>query len=125
LTYSASLFVRREWENYARKICPPEDYESGINMPGKTTWRRMRWVGHVAHMGDMRNMYKILVRKPKGKRPHRRPRYTWKNIRMDLGNRVGKCRLEASGSGYRTVVGSCGCSKEPSAPLKLGNFLIV
>jgi hypothetical protein len=21
----------------------------------------MRWVGHVAHMGEMRNMYKILV----------------------------------------------------------------
>jgi hypothetical protein len=25
--------------------------------------RRMRWVGHVAHMGEMGNEYKVLVRK--------------------------------------------------------------
>jgi hypothetical protein len=31
--------------------------------------RRMRWVGHVAHMGEMRNAYKILVGKSEGKRP--------------------------------------------------------
>jgi hypothetical protein len=30
--------------------------------------RRLRWTGHVAHMGEMRNSYKILVRKPAGKR---------------------------------------------------------
>jgi hypothetical protein len=30
-------------------------------------WRRVRWVGHAASMGDMRNTYKILVREPKGK----------------------------------------------------------
>jgi hypothetical protein len=29
--------------------------------------RRMRWAGHVARMGEMRNTYKILVRKPGGK----------------------------------------------------------
>jgi hypothetical protein len=33
----------------------------------------------------MRNVYKILIRKPKGKRPLGRPRHKWKdNIRMDL-----------------------------------------
>jgi len=31
--------------------------------------RRMRWTRHVAHMGEMRNAYKILVGKPEGKRP--------------------------------------------------------
>jgi hypothetical protein len=30
--------------------------------------RRMRWVGHVACMGEMRNAYEILVGKPEGKR---------------------------------------------------------
>jgi hypothetical protein len=35
--------------------------------------RRMRWVWHVAYMGEMRNAYKILVRKPEGRRPLRRP----------------------------------------------------
>jgi hypothetical protein len=36
--------------------------------------RRMKWVGHVAYMGKMRNVYKILVGKPEGKRPLRRAR---------------------------------------------------
>jgi hypothetical protein len=36
--------------------------------------RRMRWEGHVAHMGEMRNAYKILIGKPEGRRPLRRIR---------------------------------------------------
>jgi hypothetical protein len=48
--------------------------------------RRMRWVGHVARMGEKRNTYRLLVGKPEGKRPLRRPRHRWvDNIRMDLG----------------------------------------
>jgi hypothetical protein len=39
--------------------------------------RRMRWVGHVAHMGVERNVYKVLMGKPKGKRPLERPRCRW------------------------------------------------
>jgi len=35
----------------------------------KVTSRRMRWVGHVAHMGEIRNAYKFSVRKSEGKRP--------------------------------------------------------
>jgi hypothetical protein len=31
--------------------------------------RMLRWVGHVAHMGEVRNSYTVLVRKPEGKRP--------------------------------------------------------
>jgi hypothetical protein len=47
--------------------------------------RRMRWVGHVAHMGEGRNMYRILVGKPEGKRPLERPRHRWKDgIKMDF-----------------------------------------
>jgi hypothetical protein len=33
-----------------------------------TTSRRMRWAGHVALMGEMRNAYKSSVRIPEGKR---------------------------------------------------------
>jgi hypothetical protein len=29
--------------------------------------RRMRWTGHVAHMGEGRNVYRVLVGKPEGK----------------------------------------------------------
>ena len=47
--------------------------------------RRMRWVGHVARMGEERGMYSVLVGKPEGKRPLWRPRPRWvDNIRMDL-----------------------------------------
>jgi hypothetical protein len=32
-------------------------------------WRRIRWAGHVARMGEKRNAYRLLVGKPEGKRP--------------------------------------------------------
>jgi hypothetical protein len=48
--------------------------------------RRISWAGHVAHMGEMRNAYKILVRKPEGKRLLKRPRLRWDgNVTLDLG----------------------------------------
>ena len=31
--------------------------------------RRMRWAGHVTRMGEKRGVYRVLVRKPEGKRP--------------------------------------------------------
>jgi hypothetical protein len=48
--------------------------------------RRMEWAGHVARMGEKRNVYRLLVGKPEVKRPLGRPRCRWvDNIRMDLG----------------------------------------
>jgi hypothetical protein len=49
--------------------------------------RRIRWAGHVARMGEKRNAYKLLVRKPEGKRPLGRPRRRCvdNTIRMGLG----------------------------------------
>jgi hypothetical protein len=47
--------------------------------------RRMRWAGHVACMGKGRNVYRVLVGKPKGKRTLERPRCRWEDgIKMDL-----------------------------------------
>jgi hypothetical protein len=46
--------------------------------------RRMIWEGHVARMGEKRNVYRILVGNPEGKRPLGRPRRRWvDNIKMD------------------------------------------
>jgi hypothetical protein len=46
---------------------------------------RMRWVGHVARMGGETKVYKVLVTKPEGRRPLRRPRRRWEDgIKMDL-----------------------------------------
>jgi hypothetical protein len=47
--------------------------------------RRMRWAGHVTRMGEKRNVYKLLIGKPEGKRPLGRPRRRWiDNNKMDL-----------------------------------------
>ena len=47
--------------------------------------RRMRWMGHVAHMGERRGIYRILVDKPEGKKPLGRLRRRWEdNIKVDL-----------------------------------------
>ena len=47
--------------------------------------RKMRWAGHVAHMGGMRGVYRVLVGKLEGKRPLGRPRRRWEdNINTDL-----------------------------------------
>jgi hypothetical protein len=47
--------------------------------------KRLRWVGHVARMGEKRNEYKILVGKPEEKRPLGRPRFRLlSNIKINV-----------------------------------------
>jgi hypothetical protein len=47
--------------------------------------RRMRWAGHVARMGEGRNVYRVLVGKPGGKIPLGTSRRRWEDgIKMDL-----------------------------------------
>jgi hypothetical protein len=47
--------------------------------------RTMKLAGHVARMGEKRNAYRILVRKPEGKSPLGRRRRRWVgNIKMDF-----------------------------------------
>jgi hypothetical protein len=46
---------------------------------------RMRWAGHVMCMGESRGIHGVLVGKPDGERPMRRPRCRWEdNINVDL-----------------------------------------
>ena len=46
---------------------------------------RMRWAGHVAHMGKRRGAYRILVGRSAERRPIGRPRHRWwDDIKMDL-----------------------------------------
>jgi len=60
-------------------------------------------------MGERRSVFKILVGKPRGKRPLGRPRLRWEdNIKMDLQEvGVGGHGLDRSGSGYVQVAGTC------------------
>jgi hypothetical protein len=46
---------------------------------------RIRWAGHVACMGERKDVYRVLVGKHEGKRPLGRYGRRWKdNINMDL-----------------------------------------
>jgi hypothetical protein len=57
-------------------ISPHNLYSSlGIIMQMKS--RRMRWAGHVARMGEERKVCKVLLGKPRGKRPLGSPRNRW------------------------------------------------
>jgi len=61
------------------------DLYSSPNIVRVIRSRRMRWVGHVARMGEERVVYGVLVGKQEGRRPLGRPRRRWvDNIRMDL-----------------------------------------
>jgi hypothetical protein len=52
---------------------------------------------HEAHLGQMKNVYKILVGKPETKRPLGRPRCIWKNnIKIDV--KEIECGLDSTGS---------------------------
>jgi hypothetical protein len=47
--------------------------------------RRMRWAGHAARTVEKRNVYRLLVGKPEGKRQLGKPRRRWiDNIKVDL-----------------------------------------
>jgi len=58
-------------------------YYSLNSIRGKKS--RIRWAGHVAHMGARRGLYRVLVGKPEGKRLLGRPRRRYEdNFKMDL-----------------------------------------
>jgi hypothetical protein len=42
-----------------------------------TRSRRMRWVEHVVHIGEIRNAYNIIISEPEGKKPIGKPRNIW------------------------------------------------
>ena len=73
------------------------DLYSSPNIVLVIKWRRTRWAGHVARMGEGRGVYSVLVGKPEGKRSMGRPRRRWvDNIRMDL---------QGVGCGYMDWIG--------------------
>jgi hypothetical protein len=85
--------VTGEW----RKLYIDELYNlySSPNIIRQIKVRRMRWVEHVACMGEGRKLYKVLVGNPEGKRPLGRPRRRW-----------GQNGDEPSGSGAAELISS-------------------
>jgi len=87
--------------------------------------RRMRWAGHVVHMGQGRGVHRVLVGRPEGKRPLGRPRRRWEdNIKMDL-QEVGKScedwmELAQDRDRWRALVSTV---MNLRVPKNAGNFL--
>jgi hypothetical protein len=85
-----------------RKVCNVglRDLYSLPDITGMIKSRSMRCEGHVARMGEKRNEYMSLVRKPEGQRPLGRPRHRWvNNIKMNLGEIGCANELDLYGSG--------------------------
>ena len=71
----------------------------------------MRWAWHVARMGEDRDVHRVLVGKPEGKRSLGRPRRRWEdNIKMDLqevgGDRGNWMELAEDRDRWRALVGT-------------------
>jgi hypothetical protein len=64
--------VTGEWRRLQNKDL--YDLYSSPNIIGVIISRRMRWVRHVACIGDRTGAYSVLVGRPEGKRPPGRAR---------------------------------------------------
>ena len=72
--------------------------------------KRKRWTGHVERMGERRGVCRVLVGKPKAKRPLGRPRRRWEdNIKVDF-QQVGFGDMDwIELVQDRQVAGTCEC----------------
>ena len=95
--------VTGEW----RKLRNEElnDLYSTPNIFRVTKSRIMRWAGHVARVGDRKDVYRVVLGRPEGKRPLGRTRRRWENnIKVDLrevgwGSWIGSSWLRIGTSG--------------------------
>ena len=100
------------------------DYYSLLHIMQMVKMRGMRWAGHVVHMEERRDAYRVLMGKPEEKRPLGRLRHTWEdNIKMDLQEVGWGHGLDLSGSGYGQVAGTCECCNEHLSSIRCREFL--
>ena len=77
-------------------------------------------MGRTSYTEVMRGAYRVLVGKPKGRRPLERPRHKWEdNVKMHL-QEVGWGPMDWIDLAQDRT---CECSDEPSGSIKRGEFL--
>jgi hypothetical protein len=97
---------------------------SSLNIIRVIKSRTMRWVGHVARMGQTRVAYRVLMRKPEGRKHLEDPGVDWRMIlkwifkKWDVGHGV-----DPYGSEKGQKAGTCKYGNEPSRSIKCGEFL--
>jgi hypothetical protein len=80
----------------------------------------MKWVGHIARIGDMGDAHNIFVVKPEGKRVLGRSRYRWEdNIKMGL-KQIGYGGVEWIHQAQDKVWSK---GIEPSGSISAGSFV--
>jgi len=67
--------VTGEWRRLRNEEL--NDLYSSPNIVQVIKSRRTRWTEHVAHMGEERGVYRLLVGKPEGRRLLGRPMHRW------------------------------------------------
>jgi hypothetical protein len=88
---------------------------SSPNVIRRIESRRMNWAGHVARMGEGRNVYGVLVGKPEGKSLLVRSTCRWEvGVKWTLGRLAGGCGMDSSDLREGLVAGCCECGDEPS-----------
>ena len=98
--------VKGEW----RKLHNEDfrDFYTLTNIVGGVKWRRMRWAGHVARMGDGKGVQRILMEKTEGKRPLVKPRRKWENnikmFRWEVGGPEDWMELARDRDRWRVLV---------------------
>jgi len=87
--------------------------------------RKIRWEEHAARMGETKGVYKVLVGKPKGKRPLGRTSCRWEDnikriFRMWDGGGMDRIYLARDRDMWRELVNGV---IEHSGSIKYGEFL--
>jgi hypothetical protein len=86
----------------------------------------MRLAGNLSRVRKNRDVYRVLVGKPEGKRPHGRPRRTWRdNIKMHL-QEMGFGNLDwiELAQDRDKNAGTFECGNETSGSKNAGNFFV-
>ena len=70
---------------------------------------RMRWAGHVVHMGERRGLDRVLVGKPEGKRPLGRPRHRWEDNINPLNTELNPICMSQLAELFCGIFKFCAC----------------